>query len=114
MKFRYARYNGKTLRPVIPIKVKNGIKEIGYQVLVDSGADLCLFDAQIGEFLGVDVKSLARLAIIFRALVLPVAFLPTRRLTWESGRLSRTHSLDSPSRSEYLIDISRMQDIFDS
>jgi len=57
MKFRYARYNGKTLRPVIPIKVKNGASEIGYQVLVDSGADLCLFDAQIGEILGIDVKS---------------------------------------------------------
>lgn len=57
MKFRYARYSGGVLRPVIPIKLKNGNQEIGYQVLVDSGADLCLFDEEIGNALGIDVKS---------------------------------------------------------
>lgn len=53
MKFRYARY-GNVLRPVIPIKLKNGDKEIGYHVLVDSGADLCLFDQEMGEAIGID------------------------------------------------------------
>lgn len=56
MKFRYARYSGSVLRPVIPIKVTYGNSEIGYQVLVDSGADLCLFDEEIGHILGVDVR----------------------------------------------------------
>jgi hypothetical protein len=56
MKFRYARY-GQTLRPVIPIKLINKDSEIGYHVLVDSGADLCLFDAEIGEAVGINVKS---------------------------------------------------------
>ena len=55
MKFKYKRF-GKTLRPVIPIKVKHAGTEIGYDVLVDSGADLCLFDAEIGEAIGIDVK----------------------------------------------------------
>lgn len=55
MKFRYAKY-GQTLRPVIPIKLKNGKEEIGYHVLVDSGADMCLFDAEIGEAIGIDIK----------------------------------------------------------
>ena len=55
MKFRYANY-GKTLRPVIPIKLRNKDREIGYQVLVDSGADMCLFDAEIGEAIGIDVR----------------------------------------------------------
>lgn len=55
MKFRYARY-GQTLRPVIPIKLKHNGQEIGYQVLVDSGADLCLFDAAIGQAIGIDLK----------------------------------------------------------
>src|SRR3989344_4311600 len=55
MKFRYARY-GSALRPVIPVKVKNGANEMGYQVLVDSGADLCLFHEHIGEAVGIDVK----------------------------------------------------------
>lgn len=55
MKFRYAKY-GKALRPVIPIKLRNKNQEIGYHVLVDSGADLCLFDANIGEAIGLDVR----------------------------------------------------------
>ena len=56
MKFSYKKYNG-ILRPVIPIKLKNKNKEIGYQVLVDSGADFSLFNAEIGEAIGIDVKS---------------------------------------------------------
>jgi hypothetical protein len=55
MKFRYAKY-GQVLRPVIPIKLKNNGQEIGYQVLVDSGADMCLFDSEIGAAIGIDVK----------------------------------------------------------
>ena len=55
MKFRYAKYD-QTLRPVIPVKLKNGDNEIGYEVLVDSGADMCLFDAEIGEAIGIDIK----------------------------------------------------------
>jgi len=57
MKFNYKRYDSNTLRPVIPIKLKNGDSNISYAVLVDSGADLCIFDAEIGEALGIDVKS---------------------------------------------------------
>jgi hypothetical protein len=56
MKFKYAKYNGQVLRPVVPIKVKNKNLEIGYQVLVDSGADFCLFHAEIGEAIGLDIK----------------------------------------------------------
>lgn len=55
MKFRYARF-GNVLRPVIPIKIKNGERAIVYQVLVDSGADMCLFDAEVGEAVGIDVR----------------------------------------------------------
>lgn len=57
MKFDYKRYDSNTLRPVIPIKLKNGNSDISYAVLVDSGADLCIFDAEIGEALGINVKS---------------------------------------------------------
>ncbi len=55
MKFRYSRY-GRILRPVIPIKLKHAGMEIGYLVLVDSGADLCLFDAEIGREIGLDIE----------------------------------------------------------
>lgn len=55
MKFKYVKY-GQILRPVIPIKVKNKNQEIGYYVLIDSGADICLFNAEIGEIIGLDIK----------------------------------------------------------
>ena len=54
MKFRYAQY-GTALRPVIPVTLKNKDEKIGYQLLVDSGADMCLFDAEIGGLIGIDV-----------------------------------------------------------
>lgn len=56
MKFNYKKYSNSILRPVIPIKLKNKEHEIGYEVLVDSGADICIFDAEIGEAIGIDIK----------------------------------------------------------
>lgn len=55
MKFRYKKYGPGVLRPVIPIIVTYNSIEVPYEVLVDSGADLCIFDAQIAEILGIDV-----------------------------------------------------------
>ena len=56
MKFNYKRYDTTTLRPVVPIKLKNNNISVNYEVLVDSGADLCIFNAEIGEAIGIDVK----------------------------------------------------------
>ncbi|MFH1473170.1 MAG: aspartyl protease family protein [bacterium] len=58
MKFRYKKF-GNILRPVIPIKVfsKSNPEGFGYEVLVDSGADLCIFHAEIGEALGIKIKT---------------------------------------------------------
>lgn len=55
MKFRYKKYCHGVLRPVIPIIVTRNGMEVSYEVLVDSGADLCIFDAQIAEILGIEV-----------------------------------------------------------
>lgn len=55
MKFRYKKF-GPFLRPVIPVKVKSEGTSINYEVLVDSGADLCIFDAEVGEALGIDIE----------------------------------------------------------
>ncbi|MEK7173967.1 MAG: hypothetical protein AAB710_02690 [Patescibacteria group bacterium] len=55
MKFLYKKY-GPFLRPVIPIKVKYNNHFIAYEVLVDSGADMCIFDAEIGDLLRVPVE----------------------------------------------------------
>lgn len=43
-------------RPVIPIKVKYKNNEIDYLVLIDSGADFCIFHADIGDVLGISIK----------------------------------------------------------
>jgi len=56
MKFKYKRYGADTLRPVIPIKVINKNEALIYEVLVDSGADLCIFDEEVGKAIGVDVR----------------------------------------------------------
>jgi len=45
------------LRPVIPVYLINGGNRVGYEVLVDSGADYCIFHGEIGEIIDIDVKS---------------------------------------------------------
>ena len=56
MKYCYKKF-GQFLRPVIPIKIKNKSRSVNYEVLVDSGADLCIFDAEIGELVGIGTES---------------------------------------------------------
>ena len=66
MKFRYHKFNlspssdffGKQiLKPIIPIKILKANIVLQYAALIDSGADFCIFDAGIGEYLGLNVKS---------------------------------------------------------
>lgn len=57
MRFCYKKYAPGILRPVIPIEVVYKNLSVPYEVLVDSGADFCIFDAEIADILGVDVKS---------------------------------------------------------
>jgi hypothetical protein len=60
MKFKYKRFSqgvfAPVLRPVIPIGISYKGQTEREEVLVDSGADLCLFDAEIGELIGVPVS----------------------------------------------------------
>jgi len=57
MKFRYKKYGPGILRPIIPIEIIYKDRVIPYEVLVDSGSDICIFDAQIGELLDIDITS---------------------------------------------------------
>jgi len=43
--------------PIIDIELATDTKSLRYSALVDSGADFCIFDAEIGENLGIDVRS---------------------------------------------------------
>jgi len=45
------------LKSIIPIKVSSKNNTIQYAALIDSGADFCIFDAEIGEYLGLDIRS---------------------------------------------------------
>lgn len=44
-------------RPVIQIDFEGINGKFGYLALIDSGADYCIFHAQIGELLGLNIKS---------------------------------------------------------
>ena len=55
MKFKYKKF-GQSPRPVIEIRVKNKNESLRYEVLIDSGADICLFDANVGKAIGLDVE----------------------------------------------------------
>lgn len=50
-------------RPVIPITLINDDQRIGYLAVIDSGADVCLFHAQLGKQIGLDIKSGKKLII---------------------------------------------------
>jgi len=66
MKFKYFKFplpgrsdffGTSILRPVIPIDITIGEITAGYDALIDSGADFCIFDGSLGEMLGLDVRS---------------------------------------------------------
>jgi hypothetical protein len=65
MKFRYFKFpidrpdnffGNSLLKPIIPVKIINGDKSINYAALIDSGADFCIFDAEVGELVGLDIR----------------------------------------------------------
>jgi hypothetical protein len=55
--FRYARRSASILRPIIPVDLEHDGFVVPYEVLVDSGADINVFAYQIGELLGLDLRS---------------------------------------------------------
>jgi len=52
--FPYKQIDGR-FRPIIPIGLE-GTKAFGYEVLVDSGADICIFHADIGRAIGLVIE----------------------------------------------------------
>lgn len=65
MKFKYKKFRipptpafperKYLLRPIIPVLITYKDKTIGYEALLDSGADFCIFHAEIGEYLGISI-----------------------------------------------------------
>jgi len=65
MKFSYYKFllpqrseffGSSILRPVIFIDLKVGTTIFKYQALVDSGADFCIFEAEVGRELGLTIE----------------------------------------------------------
>ena len=44
------------LKPIIPIGILFDGKQIRYEALIDSGADFNIFNAEIGELVGINIK----------------------------------------------------------
>ncbi|MEK7592429.1 MAG: hypothetical protein AAB508_03475 [Patescibacteria group bacterium] len=58
MQFKYKRIAPGVIRPIISVTLKyKQNRPINYEALVDSGADMCVFPAQIGELLGINIKN---------------------------------------------------------
>jgi len=45
-------YRGKSLKPIIPLVIKRGDKETRLDAVIDSGADMGIFDASVAEKIG--------------------------------------------------------------
>ena len=58
VKFKYKKIAPGLVRPIIPVDLRyKQNPPISYEALVDSGADICVFPAQIGELMGIVIKS---------------------------------------------------------
>lgn len=74
MKFPYKKFlvqaipgrspSRAVFRPVIPIRLLDGSHTIAYEALIDSGADYSIFHAEIGEALGLDIRSGERMTYV--------------------------------------------------
>jgi len=65
MKFPYCKFvlpqysdffGSSILRPIVPVGIYVGNNKIRYEALIDSGADFCIFDGEIGEYLGLEIE----------------------------------------------------------
>jgi len=66
MKFPYKKFllptrdsffGSALLKPMLPIELVHAGRSLRYQALVDSGADFCIFHAELGDYLGLDVHA---------------------------------------------------------
>lgn len=66
MKFSYLKFplpkkseylGNVILKPIIPVKISKGNNIVSYAALIDSGADICIFHAEVGKYLGLDIES---------------------------------------------------------
>lgn len=54
---RSALFGSSIPKSIIPVKISYKNNTVKYAALIDSGADFCIFDAEVGEYIGLDIKS---------------------------------------------------------
>jgi hypothetical protein len=57
VKFAYVRYSETVVRPVISVTIRHKRRSAQYDMLVDSGADINILDAEIAEDLGIELTT---------------------------------------------------------
>lgn len=57
MNLKYSYFGRKLLRPVIPVELSYKNKKLPYNVLIDSGADFCLFNYEVANHLGIPIET---------------------------------------------------------
>lgn len=66
MKFKYFKFplsvrspffGTVIFKPIIPVEISYEGRKLRYAALIDSGADFCIFDGEVGEQIGIDVLS---------------------------------------------------------
>ncbi len=55
MKFKYKKLGTGYIRPIIPIEISYKGQTVKHEVLVDSGADICVVDASFGIYLDIPI-----------------------------------------------------------
>lgn len=57
VKFKYTKYSSTVLRPVITAEVRSGKHAVKYDLLVDSGADINVVNAELADQLGLKLET---------------------------------------------------------
>jgi hypothetical protein len=66
MKFDYFKFplsppstlfGNSILKPIIPVGITFNNRSLRFNALIDSGADFCIFDAEIGEYLNINIRT---------------------------------------------------------
>lgn len=60
MEFGYKVYSDGVSRPVVHVTLSFQEKELEYELLVDSGADMCMFGMEVALFLGYDFSDMEK------------------------------------------------------
>lgn len=57
MKFPYKKINDRKIRPIVPVTLSYKNREVTFYALIDSGADLNLFPANLLPSLGIELST---------------------------------------------------------